>query len=104
MDVVSSLRNAGTLGRLGGGGRVKPSWDGAGEGAVWSEGSRHDATAGIMAFGETADRSSSGRSRGRVATDMSRWNSPPSFPFAFCALLEGLSGRTVISLNIRCLR
>ena len=91
-DVVSSLRRAGTLGRRGGAGRENPSWDGAGDGAVWSDGSRHEVMAdGIMGFGETAENSSSGRSRGRPVTEMSRWKSPPGLPIDFWALLGGWS-------------
>ena len=50
--------------------------------------------AGIMGFGDTADSSSSGRSRGRVVTEMSRWKRPPSLLLAFCALAGGRSWRT----------
>lgn len=64
------------------------SWEGAGDGAVLSDVSCQCVIAvGIIGFGETADRSSSGRSRGRVATEISKWKRPPSLPLAFCALV-----------------
>lgn len=83
-DLVSRRRRLGVLGFRGGGGRLKESWEGGGDGEESAIISEDDIAEGIMGRGEcvlvraeSPSCSISGSVFDRAAADVSSWNKPP---------------------------